>query len=119
MPVTKAKRRVEIHEIPGLGTVAIRGLLFSRKEEILVRQEQTGSRTGFMLDVLEETVLDSESNRPAMTREEWDEAASEDLEPIRAAFDIAMRLSGLAATAEQAEVEKKDGPNLSESSSDC
>ena len=118
MPVKKTKRRVEIHEIEGLGTVAVRGLLFSRKEEILIRQEETKSRTGFMLDVLAETILDSESNAPAMTRDEWDEAASEDLEPVRAAFDIAMRLSGMAATPEEADEQKKGERIPNEGSSD-
>jgi hypothetical protein len=117
MAVKKTKRRVEIHEIEGLGTVAVRGLLFSRKEEILVRQEETGSRTGFMLDVLAETILDSESNAPAMTRDEWDEAAAEDLEPVRKAFDIAMRLSGMATSDDEAAAQKKDEPIPNENSS--
>lgn len=108
MAYNKPKRPLQPITIPGIGDVAVRGLLLTERESVVMQYGGVGQRMMFMLQMLQRTVVDPENGQPIMTIEEWDEAAAADVEAAQPAFMQALKLSGLSGGDVPADTEKKD-----------
>lgn len=92
--ISKPTRPTEVIDVPALGTVVVRGMLLTEREAIL-KAAASDTRMGFVLRVLAATVLDAETNEPALTADEWDVFAGQHQEEALKVFERALVLAGL------------------------